>query len=87
MPDVRFSSIFCTATVARVERKVLASEIWQFLMLALGFFVVALLWLFVVYFPGRTMERWEGQRPGRGDKETAPPPGPGSSDGRSKPGS
>jgi hypothetical protein len=72
--------------VTRVERKVLASEIWQFLMLAVGIFVVALLWLFVVYLPGRTMERWKNQRPGRGDGKIAPPD-PGSSDGRSKPGS
>jgi hypothetical protein len=77
----------CTATVARVVRKVLASEIWQFLMVVLGFFGVALFWLFVVYLPGRTMERWENQRPGRGDGKIASPPGPGSSDGRSKPGS
>jgi hypothetical protein len=48
------------------ERKTLASEIWQFLMVSVGFFVVALFWLFVVYLPGRTMERWEDQRPGRG---------------------
>ena len=61
------------------ERKVLASEIWQFLMVVLG--------LFVVYLPGRTLERWEDQRPGRGDGKIASPPGPGSSDGRSKPGS
>jgi hypothetical protein len=47
------------------ERKVLASEIWQFLMLAVGFFVVALLWLFVVYLPGRTMERWEDKSTNR----------------------
>jgi hypothetical protein len=47
------------------ERKVLASEIWQFLMLAVGFFVVALLWLFVVYLPGRTMEHWEDKRTNR----------------------
>jgi hypothetical protein len=65
----------------------LASEIWQFLMVAVGFFVVALLWLFVVYLPGRTLERWENQRPERGDGKTVSPPGPGSSDGRSKPGS
>jgi hypothetical protein len=69
------------------ERKILASQIWQFLMLALGFFVVALFWLFVVYLPGRTLERWENQRPGRGDGKIASPPGPGSSDERSKPGS
>jgi hypothetical protein len=65
------------------ERKILASEIWQFLMVVLGFFVVALLWLFVVYLPGRTMERWEYQRPGRGDGEISSPAG---SDGPSKPG-
>jgi hypothetical protein len=47
------------------ERKDLASEIWQFLMLAVGFFVVALLWLFIVYLPGRTMERWEDKRTNR----------------------
>jgi hypothetical protein len=46
---------------------VLTAEIWQFLMVISGFFIVALLWLFVVYLPGRTLERWEGQRPGRGD--------------------
>ena len=33
-------------------------------------------WLFVVYLPGRTMERWEDQRPGRGDGKTTPPAGP-----------
>jgi hypothetical protein len=65
------------------ERKILASEIWQFLMVVLGFFVVALLWLFVVYLPGRTMERWEDQRLGRGDGEISSPAG---SDGPSKPG-
>jgi hypothetical protein len=48
-----------------VERKVLASVPWQILMAAVGFFVVALLWLFVVYLPGRTMERWEDKRTNR----------------------
>ena len=52
------------------ERKVLASEVWQFLMVVVGFSVVALFWLFVVYLPGRTLERWEDQRPGRGDRKT-----------------
>jgi hypothetical protein len=65
------------------ERKILASEIWQFLMVALGIFVVAVLWLFVVYLPGRTMERWEDQRPGRDEGEISSPAG---SDGPSKPG-
>jgi hypothetical protein len=64
------------------ERKILASEIWQFLMVVLGFFILALLWLFVVYLPGRTMERWEDQRPGRGDGKI---PSPAGSDSQSKP--
>ena len=38
------------------------------------FFGVALLWLPVEHLPGRTMERWEDQRPGRGDGEIPPPP-------------
>ena len=49
-----------------MERKVLGSEVWQFLAVLLGFLIVAVLWLFIVYLPGRTMERWEDQRPGRG---------------------
>jgi len=69
------------------ERKILASEVWQFLMVVLGFFVVALFWLFVVYLPGRTLERWEDRRPGRVDEKSASPAGPGSSDVPSKPGS
>jgi hypothetical protein len=48
----------------------LASEVWQFLIVVLGFAVVALTWLFVVYLPGRTLERWEDQRPGRGEGKT-----------------
>ena len=57
----------------------MASEVWQFLMVVLGFSVVALFWLFVVYFPGRTLERWEDQRPGRSKA------GPGSQDGPLEP--
>ena len=68
------------------ERNVLASEVWQFLMVVLGFFVVASFWLFVVYLPGRTLERWEDQRPCSGDGKTASPAGPGSTEGPSKPG-
>jgi hypothetical protein len=45
--------------------------------------VVALLWLFVVYLPGRTMECWDDQRPGRGDGEISSPAG---SEGPSKSG-
>jgi hypothetical protein len=61
----------------------LGSEVWQFLMVVSGFFVVAVLWLFIVYLPGRTLERWEDQRPGRG--KAGPAAGPGSQDGPFKP--
>ncbi len=83
-----YDTLCVPGTVARAtERKILASEVWQFLMVVLGFFVVALFWLFVVYLPGRTLERWKDQRPGRGDGKAASPAGPGSSDGPLKPGS
>jgi len=65
----------------------LASEVWQFLIVLLGFFIVALLWLFIVYLPGRTLEHWENKRPGRGDEKTASPVDPCGSDEPSKPGS
>ena len=58
------------------ERKVLGSEVWQFLIAILGFLVVAVSWLFIVYFPGRTLERWEDQRPGRSEGKTAAPASP-----------
>ncbi len=40
----------------------MSAEVWQFAGM-LGFFVIALvLWLRIVYLPGRTLERWEDQR-------------------------
>jgi hypothetical protein len=65
------------------ERKVLGSEVWQFLIILFGFLVAAVLWLFVVYLPGRTLERWEDQRPGRGN--AGPTTGPGGPDEPLKP--
>ena len=59
------------------------SEVWQFLVILLGFLVVAVLWLFIVYLPGRTLERWEDQRPGRG--KARPSVGSGGPDGPLKP--
>jgi hypothetical protein len=47
-------------------RRALAAEFWQFLVVVVVFVVAAVLWLFVVYLPGRTLERWEDQRQGRG---------------------
>jgi hypothetical protein len=49
----------------------------------LGFLVAAVLWLFIVYLPGRTLERWEDQRPGRG--KAGPTAGSGGPDGPLKP--
>lgn len=40
----------------------LYSELWQFVAV-LGFFAVAfVLWMWIVYLPGRSLERWEDQR-------------------------
>ena len=79
-----YDTLCAPGTIARgAERKVLASEVWQFLMVVVGFSVVALFWLFVVYLPGRTLERWEDQRPGRGDGKMPPPAGPDGPDGPS----
>ena len=50
-------------------RRILAAEFWQFLAVVVAFVVAAVLWLCVVYLPGRTLERWEDQRPGRGGKK------------------
>ena len=50
-------------------RRILAAEVWQFLVVVVAFVAAAVLWLCVVYLPGRTLERWEDQRPGRGGKK------------------
>ncbi|AHY47790.1 Hypothetical Protein RradSPS_2507 [Rubrobacter radiotolerans] len=41
--------------------RVVGSEFVQFGVMALGFVVIFALWMAVVYLPGRTMERWEGE--------------------------
>lgn len=43
------------------------SEVWQFVGVLGVFVIVALLWLNIIYLPGRTLERWEDRRPGRGE--------------------
>lgn len=43
----------------------MAGELLQFAILMVVFAVVGVLWLFIVYLPGRTMERWQDQRPKR----------------------
>ncbi len=47
----------------------MAAEFWQFLVVVIAFVVAAALWLYIVYLPGRTLERWEDQRPGRGGEK------------------
>jgi hypothetical protein len=46
---------------------VLTTELWQFAGAAGAFVIVALLWLRVVFLPGRTLERWEDGRPANRD--------------------
>lgn len=36
----------------------------QFGVMALVFAVVFVLWLRIIYLPARTMEHWEGEKPG-----------------------
>ena len=38
------------------------SELWQFGAMVALFLVALVLWLRIVYLPGRTLERWEDQR-------------------------
>jgi hypothetical protein len=71
----------CVRHARATERKVVGSEVWQFLVILLGFLGAAVLWLFVVYLPGRTLERWQGRR---ADK-TGPSAGSGGQDGPLKP--
>ena len=43
------------------------AELWQFGIMLAGFCVALLLWLKIVYLPRRTIERWEGLKPGSRD--------------------
>ncbi len=40
----------------------MTAELWQFAVLIGVFFVVAVLWVFVIYLPARTMEHSETRR-------------------------
>ena len=40
----------------------MTAELWQFAALIGVFFVVAVLWIFVIYLPARTMEYSEAHR-------------------------
>lgn len=55
----------------------MVTELMQFAGVVAGFAVVALVWVLVVFLPGRTMERWEDQRPSRRDESPRDPIGSG----------
>ena len=38
------------------------SELWQFGAMLVLFLVALILWLRIVYLPGRTLERWDDSR-------------------------
>ncbi len=48
------------------------SELWQFGAMLVLFVVAFVLWLLIVYLPGRTMERWEDRRGKSGEKPRPP---------------
>ena len=55
----------------------MGSELWQFAAMLLLFAVALVLWLHIVYLPGRTLERWEDRRvKATGSPRNAPPEEP-----------
>lgn len=51
-------------------------ELLQFAGIMAAFAVAALLWIFIVFIPGRTMERWDDRQPPRRDEEDPAGSGP-----------
>ena len=51
----------------------LTAELWQFAALIGVFFVVAVLWVFVIYIPARTMEYSEADRTECRDRDGGTP--------------
>ncbi len=51
----------------------MTAELWQFAALIGVFFVVAVLWVFVIYIPARTMEYSEAHRVERRDEDDGTP--------------
>ncbi len=47
----------------------MTAELWQFAALIGVFFVVAVLWVFVIYLPARTMEYSEAHRAESRDRD------------------
>jgi hypothetical protein len=50
------------------KERLLTTELWQFAGAVGALVVVVLLWLRVIYLPGRTLERWEDTRSRCGDR-------------------
>ena len=48
----------------------MTAELWQFAALIGVFFVVAVLWVFVIYLPARTMEYSEAHRAESRDRDS-----------------
>ncbi len=51
----------------------MTAELWQFAALMGVFFVVAVLWVFVIYIPARTMEYSETHRAESRDEDDGTP--------------
>ncbi len=55
----------------------MTSELWQFAALIGVFVAAALLWLCIIYLPGRTMEYSEARRAESGGRDRGSPGKPG----------
>ncbi len=47
----------------------MGTELWQLFAVFVAFCIAVALWLYVVYLPGRTLERWQDQRHGSSDTD------------------
>lgn len=56
----------------QVREGTLVSELWQFAALVGGIFVAAVLWLFIIYLPARTMEYSHARRSEAHDRHDTP---------------
>jgi len=55
--------------VTELKGGLLTAELWQFAIFIGAFLVVALLWLCIIYLPGRTMEYSEARRTKAHDRD------------------
>ena len=76
---MRNNSEVARAITERGRWTVLGMELLQFVGVMAAFAVAVVLWIFVVFIPGRTMESWEDQRSARRDESREDPVGSGPS--------